>query len=422
MAIIQLKYGRGSIPFEYDPERFTVLERESAASPMTDAQIGDALDEPIDSPPLDEVVQSGDTVLILVSDATRETGSAQVVNLLVRRLIENGVMPGDIRIMFATGIHRPVTPAEQRELLTPFIAQRITTLAHDANDDAAMVDLGGEIDGAPIRVNRAVRDFDKVILTGGVGYHYFAGFSGGRKSICPGVAAADTIRATHRLAMDFDTGGRRDGVGTGLLDGNAVHEACDRVTALIDPAFSINTIIGDDGKVAAVYAGHWRTAHRRACDDYLAAHSIAIPEKRELVVASAGGWPYDINLIQAHKALEMASYACTEGGTIVLLAECAEGLGRTDFLKWFTASDSRALAQRLRTEYEVNGQTAWTLLEKTERFRIELLSTLPYDQVRHLHLVSSESLDAFARRLDPSVTGHVLPVGAKLLPRNGTGN
>src|SRR6266436_186664 len=220
MSTIQLGYGRVTIQFEYDPARFEILQsRERSHRSLTDAEISLALDAPIDSSPLDQVIESGDTVLIVASDATRATGSAQIINLLVRRLIQNGVAPGDIAIIFATGIHRAVRPDEKIELLTSFIAQRIRTLDHDAYDFSHLVQLGAMEDGMPIEVNRALKDFSKIILTGAVGFHYFAGFTGGRKSICPGLAAARTIEATHMLALDFDRGGRRPGVGAGLLDG-----------------------------------------------------------------------------------------------------------------------------------------------------------------------------------------------------------
>ena len=137
------------------------------------------------------------------------------------------------------------------------------------------------------------------------------------------------------LALDFDRGGRRAGVGTGLLDGNAVNEECERVAALIDPAFGINTVVDESGRATQVFAGHWRAAHREACDRYLNEHSTNIAEKQTLVIASCGGYPYDINLIQAHKALDMAAKACRDDGTIILLAECRDGFGRPDFLKWF---------------------------------------------------------------------------------------
>src|SRR5919112_693450 len=345
---IQLGYGRGSIPFEFEGGRFRVLEGEARAErALTDAEVGAAFDDPVDSQPLEEIISPGESVLIVVSDATRATGSAQVVNLLVRRLIALGVAPYDLRVIFATGIHRPVTREEKAELLTPFIVQRVRTLAHDAGDESQHASFGETERGTPVELNRALFEHSHVILTGAVGFHYFAGFTGGRKSVCPGLASRRTIEATHLQALDLERGGRRAGVGTGRLDGNAVREECERIAAEAAPSFLINTVTDDAGRVVQVYAGDWRVAHRRACAEYAESHTIKIKEKRRVVVASAGGAPRDINLIQAHKALEMASYACAEGGHIVLVAEGADGLGRADFLKWFDSPDSRALESRL---------------------------------------------------------------------------
>src|SRR5437660_4967813 len=267
MPKIELGYGLGSIKFDYDSARFDILApEESLSQALSDSEIGDTLDAPIESPLLEDLISSGDKVLIVASDATRATGSAQVVNLLVRRLIQNGIRPADIAVIFATGIHRGVRPDEKTELLTRFIAQRIRTIDHDAYDSSQLVQLGAMDDGTPIEVNQALKDFSKIILTGAVGFHYFAGFTGGRKSICPGLASAQTIKATHMLALDFKHGGRRAGVGAGLLQGNAVNEACERIAAMSDPAFLINVIVDERGRVEQVFAGHWRAAHRRVCD------------------------------------------------------------------------------------------------------------------------------------------------------------
>src|SRR6266404_5009143 len=300
MPIIELGYGHSAKTFDYDSSRFEVLAPVAATThSLSDVEIGAAFDAPIDSPPLDDVIAAGDSVLIVVSDATRATGSAQIVNLLVRRLIQNGIQPGEIAIIFATGIHRAVRPDEKSELLTPFIAQRIRTIDHDAYDATQLVQIGVTERGTPIEVNRALKEFSKVIITGAVGFHYFAGFTGGRKSICPGLAAAPAIEATHMLALDFERGGRRPGVGAGLLDGNAVNEECERVAAMIEPAFSINAIVDEHGRAERIFAGQWQKAHRRACGNYLLGHALEIKEKREVVIVSAGGSPYDINLIQA---------------------------------------------------------------------------------------------------------------------------
>jgi len=417
LPTIELGYGHGSIQFNYDSACFDILAPQvPPAQPLSDSEIGAALDAPIDSSPLEDLIAPGHTVLIVASDATRATGGAQIINLLVRRLIQNGIQPSDIAIIFATGIHRAVRPDEKIELLTPFIAQRIRTIDHDAYDLSHLVQLGAMEDGMPIEVNRALKDFSKIILTGAVGFHYFAGFSGGRKSICPGLTSAQTIEATHMLALDFEPGGRRAGVGAGLLQGNAVNEACERIAAMVDPAFLVNAIVDERGRVEQVFAGHWRAAHRQACDVYSSSHTEQIRSKREVVIVSCGGSPYDINMIQAHKALDMAAEACVKGGAIILLAECRDGLGRADFLKWFDSPDSRALESRLRDSYEVNGQTAWALLTKTERFRVYLLSELGDDEVRRMRMVPVRSLGEALADVGQDARGYVIPRGAALLP------
>jgi lactate racemase len=418
MSDIELGYGKTSVKFTFDETRFSLLANESPVeTPLSDPEIGAALDSPISSAPLDEIISSDDSVLIVVSDATRATGSAQIVNLLVRRLIQHGVSPSNLAVIFATGIHRPVTAQEKVELLTPFITQRIKTLAHDAYRQSEMTFLGVTRSGIKVEVNRALKDFSRVILTGGIGYHYFAGFTGGRKSVCPGLASAGTIEATHMLALDFKAGGRREGVSHGRLDGNAVHEECDEVADLVAPAFGINAVVDERGRVVKLFCGHWRAAHRTACDYYLSNRSASISSQRDAVIVSGGGLPYDINLIQAHKALEMASYACNDGGSIVLLAECKDGLGRSDFLKWFEEKDSRVLGARLRTGYEVNGQTAWSLLTKTERFRTYLISDLPEQDVKRMRMIPARSFDGALEEIAKDAQGYIMPRGAAVLPR-----
>jgi nickel-dependent lactate racemase len=412
-----LAYGRTSFEFHYDQDRFTIVNTDSSFdAPLSDFDIGAAFDSPIASPTLDEIAGSDDSVLIVVSDATRATASAQVVNLLVRRLVQAGVSPANVAIIFATGIHRPVTDKERSELLTPFVTQRLRILEHDANDRAKLTTLGKTNCGVAVEVNSVLKEFSRVILTGGINFHYFAGFTGGRKSICPGLASAKTIEATHMLAMDFETGGRKAGVRAGQLDGNPVHEECEHVASLIAPAFGINTIVDEKKRAVKVFCGDWRLAHRAGCEYYLKQYSVAVPAKRDIVIASCGGFPHDINLIQAHKALDMAALACNDGGTIILLAECSDGLGRPDFLKWFDASDSRALEARLFNGYEVNGQTAWALLTKAERYRVCLVSELPGDDVKRMRMVPVQSISEALEHAG-SGEGFIMPRGAAVLPR-----
>jgi nickel-dependent lactate racemase len=219
------------------------------------------------------------------------------------------------------------------------------------------------------------------------------------------------------LALDFERGGRRAGVGTALLDGNAVHEECERVAQHIGPTFGINVAVDELKRAVRVYCGDWRLAHRAGCDSYLNEHSVAIQARRKLVIVSCGGFPHDINLIQAHKSLEMASHACMDGGSIILLAECRDGFGRPDFLKWFESANSAALERRLVEEYEVNGQTAWSLLTKTERFHVQFVSSLPESDVRRMRMTPARTLEEALKRAGDFESGFIMPRGAAVLPK-----
>ena len=416
MPNIELRYGKSKISFDYLESQFKVLGNSGDEAALSDAEIGERLDKPFNSKPLEEIIVSGDSVLIVVPDATRQTASGQIVNLLVRRLIANGVMPFDIRIIFATGIHRQVTDDEKKNLLTPFIHQRIKTLDHNPRDLAQIVRLGETSNGIPIELNRAVLEHDKIIIVGGISFHYFAGFTGGRKLICPGLASSRTISETHKLAFDCRIKSRRNGVDTGFLDGNAVHEVFTEVVAKVPPSFAVNTFVNENGEATDLICGDWIESHRAACEIYAANHTVKISAKRDVVIASGGGFPHDLNMIQAHKALDAASRVCDEDGTIVLLAECAEGLGRKDFLNWFEAGNSAALAEKLCESYQVNGQTAWNTLRIAQRFDVKIITSLTENETRPMRLQKARDLDEIMSEINRDAKGYILPFGAKVLP------
>ena len=415
MPEIQLKYGRKSIPFSYDADRFEVLQTAAESGALSDIELGARLDDPIDSARLEEIVEPGETVLFVVPDATRRTACGQVINLLVRRLIANGTAPHEMSVIFATGIHRAVTEVEKQDILTPFIAQRIKTLDHSPRDLMHIMRVGETSGGIPVELNRALGEHDHIVLIGGVTFHYFAGFTGGRKLVCPGLASAKTVSATHKLAFDCEQKTRRDGVGTGRLDGNAVHEAFVEAASFTKPSFSANAIVNDKDQAVDLFCGDWITSHRAACDAYAESNTVTIPEKRDTVIVSCGGFPYDINLIQAHKALEAASHACNDGGTIVLMAECPEGTGRGDFLNWFSAANSAALADRLCESYQVNGQTAWSLLKKAERFCVYAVTELGDNEAHQLRLRKTDS--NLLEEISGAGKGYILPSGAGVMIR-----
>jgi nickel-dependent lactate racemase len=171
MPQIQLRYGRTHIPFDYDEARFAVLGSDESAPALRDIELGEKLDKPIGSQTLEEIVVPGETVLFVVPDATRETACGQIINLVVRRLIANGTSPSEMNIIFATGIHRPVTEDEKQKILTPFIAQRIKTINHDPNDPRRIYRLGETRGDIPVELSWALTEFEHIILIGGGSFH-----------------------------------------------------------------------------------------------------------------------------------------------------------------------------------------------------------------------------------------------------------
>lgn len=418
MLQINLKYGNTGFPFVVDQTRFDLIGAENQDPVLTDPEIDAALNNPIDSAPLEEIINPGETVLIVVPDATRPTGSGQIVNMLVRRLISGGTSSSQITCIFATGIRRLVTENEKREILTSFIFQRVKNIDHNMRNLAQIVKLDATESGFPVELNRALTEHDHIILIGDITFDYFAGFSGGRKLVCPGLASSRTISETHKLAFDFEKKTRREGVETGVLDGNPVHEAFMEVVEKIVPSFLINTITNEKGEITKIFAGNWKTSHRQACDAYLEENSVQIPEKRDFVIVSCGGAPYDLNIIQAYKALESASHACTDNGTIIWLAECSQGLGRNDFLKWFETNDSKGLAEKLGENYQITGQTAWSLLKKAERFNIQIITDISEDDTSLMRLQKVTDLNEALSEIPEKTKGYILPFGSKILIKN----
>lgn len=414
---IMLGYGTEKLRMDFSPNRFSPLSpHDSEARCLTDAELAAALNEPIGAPPLEQMIGKNDRVLLVVPDATRVAGVERLAPLIIQRLNDVGLFDSQIEILIGGGIHRPPTTIEINRILGEQIAARLAVHHHDANDESSVVRLGHTTRGTPVELNRRLLETDHVIALGAITFHYFAGFSGGRKAILPGCASARSIRANHLLSFDLERLQKREGVASGLLDGNAVHEDMDEAVSMLNPSFLVNTIINARNEISAVYAGHWRDAHRRGCAEYNAAHAVPVNGRRSVVIVSCGGAPRDTNMIQSHKALEHAATALEPGGTMIALAECSQGLGRKDFLDWFVPGGSPATAQRLLQGYQVNGQTAWGLRKKAETFRIRVVSSLDDGVLRQMGLEPHASLESALAALDGQ-DGYIIPNGLTTLPQ-----
>ena len=363
---IDIPYGPGVVHADLDWARLlgtlTVPLAPSAEEPVQ--AVRRALDNPIGQPgPLRVRLKAREKVLIIVSDQFRQTRVDVVLPVLLDELRKGGVAEDNVHILFATGTHRPPEPDEQARILGPDLYARFLTRlhVHDPFNSRQLARVGATSRGTPVFINRLALDCDRLIATGAVVFHYFAGFGGGRKSIVPGIAGAETIAHNHALNLHPHQNTLDPAVRTGALDGNPVAEDMLEAARFVPVDSIINTVLDREGRIARVFAGELNKAHRAAAEFARGMFSVTITEQAHLVIASSGDAR---NFVQAHKALHNAWQAMKPGGRIVFLAHCDEGLGSEQFVKWLWLETREAVFAGLRRQSEINGQTALSSLQK----------------------------------------------------------
>ncbi|HEX9079862.1 MAG TPA: nickel-dependent lactate racemase [Desulfuromonadaceae bacterium] len=416
---MELKYGSTSFDLDLPPARLAGVI--SPPIPLPAASPEEIVTRALDaSQPIISGFRPGDRVVIVTSDITRYTASEIYLPLLVERLNRQGIPDRNIEILIALGIHRKQTDHEHEKIVGPLYG-RIRVSDHDCDDPAELACVGRTGSGIEVSINRRAVEADRLILTGVIGFHYFAGFGGGRKSVLPGIASRRACMASHFCVLNPAPGsGRNPLATTGNLAGNPVHQAMEEACAMVEPDFILNTVLSPDKRIMAAFSGHWREAHEAGCRFYAESFSFPLREKADLVVVSCGGFPKDINLIQAHKSMEYASQALKDGGVMILLAECRDGFGNATFFNWFRHKGLDEFEAALRERYEINGQTAYSMLTKARRFRIILVSRFPEQQVEQMGMLAAGSLEDALARADELLSGDwrglVMPEGGSVLP------
>lgn len=339
-----------------------------------------ALRNPIGTPPLSDLVKPGERVAVVVNDITRLVHSEVFLPVLIDELNAAGVPDRDIFVVFALGIHRQQSPEERRRIVGEQVARRIALYDHDCYDRKNLVRIGRTSRGNDVWINRRVQEADRVILTGEIIYHLIAGYSGGRKSLVPGVAGAETTTFNHKFILD-------PRCRAGILEGNPAHEDLLEACRMFGPDFLLNVVLSPAGELVRVVAGHYEQAHRAGCETVDRMYQIPFDQAYDMVVASAGGFPFDIDLRQAHKGMENAARALRPGGVLVYFAECPDGTGHPAFDEWVEKFSSSAEMEReLRSNFVVGGHKAYWVVQMGERMRILLVSGLPDTFVRRCHL------------------------------------
>jgi len=371
-----------------------------------------ALEHPIGTCQVGEIVRPGESVAIITSDITRPFPAYQVLPSLLSELESAGVLMRDITIVFALGSHRKHTEAEMRKLLGDGVYEHVRCMDHDPSD---CVRMGVSSRGTPYDVFRPVAEAKRRICLGNIEYHYFAGFSGGAKAIMPGVCTREAIQTNHSMMV-------RDEAYAGKLDGNPVREDIDEVLSFCPVDFIVNVVLDEHKEILKVVCGDAILAHREGCAFLDRLYKITIPQRADVVLVSPGGFPKDINLYQAQKALDNAKHAVRDGGIIVLCASCGEGLGEKVFERWMTTCPStRFMTEEIERHFELGGHKAAAIGMVMQKCSVFLVSDLPAEFAAKIFFTPYPSLDA-AYRAAREILGEdasviVMPYGGSTLPQ-----
>jgi nickel-dependent lactate racemase len=418
---IHLDYGRTGLEVDLPEDRLIGPLAIRPAVPLPDpaGAIARALREPIGSPPLAEVARGRKNACILVCDITRPVPNPLILPPMLRTLEEQGIARQDILILIATGLHRPNEGTELEELVGPEVAANYRIENHHGKALDEHDYLGETPNGVPVWLDRRYVRADLKITTGLIEPHLMAGYSGGRKVICPGIAALETVKVWH--GPRFLEHPKAD---CGILEGNPVHEENTRIALLAGCDFIVNVCIDGQRRITWVGAGDMIGAWQQGVRFVENVVKVSIPEPCDVVVTSAAGYPLDTTWYQAIKGLTGALPIVKQGGTIVLAASLTEGLGSPEFQQVMAENpDLKVFKQRiLGKDYFRMDQ--WQFEEQCkvmERCRVKVVSHgLPAETLRRCYVEPAESVErAVADCLaeyGPTAKVAVIPKGPYVLP------
>jgi nickel-dependent lactate racemase len=364
-----------------------------------EVEVRRALNEPIGSKPLREIVKPGEKIAIITSDITRPMPTHAVMPALLEELFAAGVEAEDITLVFALGVHRPHTIDEQQRLAGEHAFWKIRCVDSDSED---VIHLGETKAGTPVDITSVVAQADRRICLGNIEYHYFAGYSGGAKAIMPGVSTRAAIQANHRMMVLPEAC-------AGHLEDNPLRMDLEEGAAICGIDFILNVVLDEHKRIVRAVAGDSVLAHREGCRFLDKFYLKEIPRRADIVLVSQGGAPKDLNLYQTQKALDNAKHAVSKGGVIILIGSCREGFGEN------------VLIDRIGQSFELGGHKAAAIAMVLQDADIYLVSDLEDGLVRRIFMepypTVQEAFDAAMRKLGSWATVLVMPYGGSTLPR-----
>jgi lactate racemase len=419
---IHLRYGRNGLDTELPDGIDAHILRMAQAAPVADpdAAVRHALANPIASEPLSVVARGKSSAAITISDITRPVPNAVLLPPILDTLNGAGIPDVNILVVVGTGLHRPNTKSELREMVGDDILRRVEIVNHVARDESTLMHLGETPRGTPVWINRAFVEADLHIATSLIEPHLMAGFSGGRKAICPGMAGAKTMRImhgptllSHELACE------------GHLEGNPFHEEATEIARMVGVDFIVNTALNENREVTGVFAGDLEAAHTEGCRFVAEQCSAELPRPADIILTTSAGYPLDLTFYQSVKAMTAALPGVKPGGTVIVAAACNEGIGSPEYTQLMaeTTSVEQFRARISDPDFFVIDQ--WQTQEMCRALdKVDVLfytDGLPADTIGSLLVTPVESvragLDAALHKHGQDALVAVIPDGPYVLPR-----
>ncbi len=391
---VRIAYGKRGLTLDIPAANLVKVMEQAGAPPLRDpvGEIDRQLRKPIDSSPLTELARRAKSACIVISDITRPVPNTALLPPILAALKEGGIPIEKTEILIATGLHRPSTPEEKSALVGDSILHMYTVKDHHARVPEEQNYLGTTRRGTPVYIDASYCSADLKITTGFIEPHLMAGYSGGRKLVAPGCAGVETIKALHSPLFLEDPK-----CCEGSMEGNPLHDELLQIAELAGHDFIVNVSLDSARAITGVFAGHPVKAHHAGVHHVRNTVRCDLHRPVDIVVTTSAGYPLDLTYYQAVKGMTAALPIVREGGTLILAAECAEGLGGKEFSDMAThfASANEFIDAILHSPVVID---QWQLEESAKAARkvhvVLVADGIPETQSKKLFVDSASSLEA----------------------------
>ncbi|MDX9784348.1 MAG: nickel-dependent lactate racemase [Spirochaetia bacterium] len=390
-----LKYGKGSLPLDLDEKRILKVVMPGEKKPLADAlgSVKKVLAAPEGTPPLLDMLKAAKPkkLVIIVNDITRPTPYSVLMPPVVEAIEKAGIPDSCVTLITATGIHDPHTREQDIQVYGEELCRRFKLVSHDATDKSNLVFKGKLPSGYDFWLNKLVDEADFLITLGVVMPHYFAGFSGGRKSILPGVSGKETVEKNHARMVEI-----MDNLPP--IRENPISLEMIQAARSVGVDFIVNAVVDDAGQLVEVVAGDLEKAWYRAVEVSNSMYMTPIPRKTKIAIAASSGYPRDINLYQAQKALDHADKATVDGGTVIVVAECKEGYGEKIFESYMNAGyTAKGIMDKVKANFVIGAHKAYGFAKVAAEKKVIFVTSLSDEVVASLFARKASTVEEAVR-------------------------